>query len=136
MNNRLLHIALAQVIALVLFGFYVKHLHNRMEFAEKRGGATGFNLGVAVMTLQINTAGSSETDDQLHTLSEAHKNLLMKDPIWNGLPDHLALGILAAPAGALGFLAAATILLEARSRRFSANIAGKEPSPRREPVDF
>ena len=68
--------------------------------------------------------------------AEAQKIHLMKDPIWNGLPDHVAEGILAASAGALGFIAAATILLDARCRRFSANIAGKEPSPRREPVDF
>ncbi len=136
MNSRLLHIALAQTIALFLSGFYAQHLLNHFEYGKEQAGVRGFNLGVTAMALQTSMAGVAGTDDQNHKIFEERKNLQMKDQNWRGLDDFMAGCLLAIPAGVLSVLVIVSLLLEARYRKKIGGDVGTRQTTCREQVDY
>lgn len=113
MNSRLMLIVLAQILSLVCWGMYAKHRISRMDFVAERNALLGFNVGVAVMATEGSKAELAKTD----ALFDLEKNLMKKDKSWNGLEDHIAVGVLALPAGILSAVSILALLFEARNRK-------------------
>lgn len=136
MNSRLLYIALAQVVALVLWILYAQYLLNSLEGARREEGVRGFNLGVTAMALQTSMAGVVGTDQQNRKLFEEHHKLQMKNQDGSDFDDFTAICFLAIPAGLLGVLVIVALLFEMQfQKRIASGIAAKRIAGN-EQVDF
>ena len=136
MNSRLLYILLAQVIAIILWGCYVHHRTARLEYLAEENLVRGFNVGVDSMVVQTRVAGLIRTDEQMNALHHEQETLRKKNGSWVGLEDHMAVSLLAIPAGALSALVLITLLLEARSGRRMSNRANARQQIHSKAVDF
>jgi hypothetical protein len=128
MRNRLLAIALLQVLALVGWSIYTNYRLAREQHRADQCLVSGFNQGVDAMSAGVLRSNVVKADDGYKSVLDSQDALQRVQKDWSGLDEHLADWMIAVPAGALSLLSIVTLLMEAK-RSEERNRSGIAPEP-------
>lgn len=116
MSSRLYYIALTQVISLILWGLFLLHQSASAQHKREQSAAIAYDFGITSMTIQTGRMGFNQAAEASQVLLEQRNKVQSDMSTKPWLEDHIAVSILAFPAGALSLLVILALFLEARQR--------------------